>query len=63
MTEAMAAKITANRRLTEALLEMANDMRNSGLLSKASHGKIIKRHSGARPVRAKRGLTARARNP
>jgi hypothetical protein len=39
----MAAKIIANRRLTEELLETANDMRESGLLSKASHDKIIKR--------------------
>jgi hypothetical protein len=39
----MAAKTVANRRLTEELLEMANDMRASGLLSKASHDKIIKR--------------------
>jgi hypothetical protein len=39
----MATKIKANRRLTEELLETANDMRGSGLLSKASLGKIIKR--------------------
>jgi hypothetical protein len=39
----MATKTVANRRLTEALLEMANDMRKSGLLSKASHDRIIKR--------------------
>jgi hypothetical protein len=42
MREAMAAKTKGNRRLTEELLEMANDMRESGLLSKASHDKIIK---------------------
>jgi uncharacterized protein YjgD (DUF1641 family) len=39
----MAAKIKGNKRLTEELLDMANDMRESGLLSKASHEKIIKR--------------------
>jgi hypothetical protein len=39
----MAAKTAANRRLTEELLEMANEMREGGLLSKASHDKIIKR--------------------
>jgi hypothetical protein len=39
----MASKTVANRRLTEEMLEMANDMRESGLLSKASHDKIIKR--------------------
>jgi hypothetical protein len=43
MREAMAAKTVANRRLTEELLEMANEMRKSGVLSKASHDKIIKR--------------------
>jgi hypothetical protein len=52
MREAMAVKTVANRRLTEELLEMANDMRASGLLSKASHEKIIKRHSGAGAKRA-----------
>jgi hypothetical protein len=39
----MAAKTKTNRRLTEELLEMANDMWASGLLSKGSHEKIIKR--------------------
>jgi hypothetical protein len=42
MREAVAAKTMSNRRLTEELLEMANDMRRSGLLSKASHDKIVK---------------------
>jgi hypothetical protein len=42
--EALAAKTAPNRRLTEALLAMANDMRASGVLSKASYDKIIKRH-------------------
>jgi hypothetical protein len=41
--KAMAAKTTANRRLTEELIEMANDMRKSGLLSKAPYDEIIKR--------------------
>jgi hypothetical protein len=40
---AMAAKTIPNRRLTKELLETANDMRASGVLSKASHDKIIKR--------------------
>ena len=43
MGNAMAAKTVANRRLTEELLEMANEMRKSGLLSKASYDKMIKR--------------------
>ena len=43
MREAMAVKTSANRRLTEELLEMANDMLKSGLLSKASYNKIVKR--------------------
>jgi putative transcriptional regulator len=51
----MATKIKANRRLTEALLETANDMRASGLMSKATHEKITMRHLGetAAPVSAK----------
>jgi hypothetical protein len=43
MRGAMAAKTVANRRLTKELLEMANDMRKSGVLSKASYDEIIKR--------------------
>jgi hypothetical protein len=43
MRDAMAAKTAANRRLTEELIEMANDLRELGLLSKASHDRIIKR--------------------
>jgi hypothetical protein len=39
----MPAKTVANRRLTEELLEMANDMRKSGVLSKASYDKIVNR--------------------
>jgi hypothetical protein len=54
----MAAKTTANRRLTEELLEMANDMRKSGLLSKTSYDKIIKRL-----VIPGREQSERARNP
>jgi hypothetical protein len=57
MREAM-AKIAANRRLTKELLKMANDMRKSGLLSKASHDKIIKRL-----VIPGRERSERARNP
>jgi hypothetical protein len=52
------AKIAANRRLTKELLKMANDMRKSGLLSKASHDKIIKRL-----VIPGRERSERARNP
>ncbi|HEV7880868.1 hypothetical protein [Bradyrhizobium sp.] len=51
-------KTTANRRLTEELIEMANDMRKSGLLSKASYDKIIKRL-----VIPGREQSERARNP
>ncbi|HXO68909.1 MAG TPA: hypothetical protein VN838_08105 [Bradyrhizobium sp.] len=43
MREAMAAKPAANRRLTGELLEKANDMRKSGVLSKASYDKIVNR--------------------
>jgi putative transcriptional regulator len=46
----MAAKTKANRRLTKELLETANDMRASGLLSKAAHGKITMRHLGEAPT-------------
>jgi putative transcriptional regulator len=52
----MATKTKTNRRLTEELLETANDMRASGLLSKASHDKITMRHLGetlATPMTAK----------
>jgi hypothetical protein len=52
------AKTAANRRLTKELLEIANDMRKSGLLSKASHDKIIKRL-----VIPRRERSERARNP
>jgi hypothetical protein len=58
MREAMAVKTSANRRLTEELLEMANDMRKSGLLSKASYDKIIERL-----VIPEREQSERARNP
>jgi hypothetical protein len=69
----MSAKTKTNRRLTKELLETVNDMRASGLLSKAAHEKIIKRHLCDAPVTtAKRPLVnhrhsgargARARNP
>ena len=39
----MAVKTSANTRLTEELLEMANDMLKSGLMSKASYDKIVRR--------------------
>ena len=47
----MAKKTKANRRLTEELLEAAQDMRASGLMSKAAQEKITMRHMGE-------GLTA-----
>ncbi len=40
----MATKTKANRRLTQELLETAQDMRASGLMSKAAHEKITMRH-------------------
>jgi putative transcriptional regulator len=42
----MAKKAKTNRRLTEELLETAQDMRSSGLMSKAAHEKITMRHLG-----------------
>lgn len=42
----MAKKAKANRRLTEELLETAQDMRASGLMNKAAHEKITMRHLG-----------------
>jgi putative transcriptional regulator len=42
----MAKKTKANRRLTDELLETAQDMRTSGLMSKAAHEKITMRHVG-----------------
>jgi putative transcriptional regulator len=42
----MATQAKKNLRLTEELLETAQDMRASGLLSKAAHEKITKRHLG-----------------
>src|SRR3981081_1316521 len=42
----MAKKTKANRRLTEELLETAQDMRASGLMTKAAHEKITMRHLG-----------------
>jgi putative transcriptional regulator len=46
----MARKTKANRRLTEELLETAQDMRASGLMSKATHEKITMRHLGEAPT-------------
>jgi putative transcriptional regulator len=40
----MAKKAKTNRRLTEELLETAQDMRASGLMNKAAHEKITMRH-------------------
>jgi putative transcriptional regulator len=42
----MARKPKTNRRLTEELLETAQGMRASGLMSKAAHEKITMRHLG-----------------
>jgi putative transcriptional regulator len=42
----MATKTKTNRRLTKELLETAQDMRASGLMSKAAHEKITMRHLG-----------------
>jgi putative transcriptional regulator len=53
--------------LTEAILEMADDMRRSGLMTKPAHDKITKRHLGSttavRPLSADeiRAIRARAR--
>jgi|SRR5665213_547087 len=46
----MATKTKTNRRLTEELLETAQDMRASGLMSKAAHEKITMRHLGEIPT-------------
>jgi putative transcriptional regulator len=48
----MAKKAKTNRRLTEELLETAQDMRASGLMSKAVHEKITMRHLGEKPTAA-----------
>jgi putative transcriptional regulator len=48
-TKAKKAKAKTSR-LTRALLETANDMHKSGLLTKAAHEKITMRHSGVAPV-------------
>jgi putative transcriptional regulator len=42
----MAKKARTNRRLTEELLETAQNMRASGIMSKAAHEKITMRHLG-----------------
>jgi putative transcriptional regulator len=41
-------KTKANRRLTEELLETAQDMRMRGLMNKVAHEKITMRHLGER---------------
>jgi putative transcriptional regulator len=46
----MAKKTKTNRRLTEELLETAQDMRASGLISKAVHEKITMRHLNDMPA-------------
>jgi putative transcriptional regulator len=46
----MTTKTKTNRRLTEELLETAQDMRASGLMSKLAHEKITMRHLGERPA-------------
>jgi hypothetical protein len=42
----MAKKARTNRRLTEELLEIAQGMRASGLMSRVAHEKITMRHLG-----------------
>jgi putative transcriptional regulator len=51
-------KKSKKSRLTEALLETAEDMRRAGILSKPAHGKITKRHLGATKVAPLRPLSA-----
>jgi putative transcriptional regulator len=46
MAKKTSKKTRANDRLTEELLETAQDMRTSGLMSKAVHEKITIRHLG-----------------
>ena len=55
----MAKKTKTNRRLTEELLETAQDMRASGLISKAAHEKITMRHLGDGPTAATAVLSGR----
>jgi putative transcriptional regulator len=45
-------------RVTRALLETANDMRRGGLIDKAAHEKITKRHIGAQGLAKIAPLTA-----
>jgi putative transcriptional regulator len=57
----MARKSKTNRQLTEELLETAQDMRASGLMSRAAHEKITKRHlSKGLPTAALSGPEIRA---
>ena len=51
-------KKTKKTRLTEALLETAEDMRRAGILSKPAHAKITKRHLGTAGVTSLRALSA-----
>jgi hypothetical protein len=44
----MKAKNAADTRLTKELLEMAKDMRASGIMSDAAYEKIVFRHLGQR---------------
>jgi putative transcriptional regulator len=59
----MAAKAKKSRarkghnRLTRELLETASDMRASGIMSKATHEKITKRHLGSAPPIVETKLT------
>lgn len=43
----MRQRKTTGSTLSEALLETADDMRRSGLMDDAAHGKITLRHAGA----------------
>ena len=45
----MTKKMQNPSRLTKALLETADDMRRSGVMSAATHEKITLRHLGGRP--------------
>jgi putative transcriptional regulator len=48
-TKASKSKAKSSR-LTKALLKTADDMRKSGLLTKAAHEKITMRHAAVAPV-------------
>jgi hypothetical protein len=55
----MATKAKKQPRLTEELLETAKDMRASGILSRAAHEKITKRHLGAGLAASTPGLRSK----